>query len=90
TTLVGLAATDRWRATADPIGATDDPAAVLRSRADRHIARQLGLPATGADGKFLAVRDLPAPKLAAVPPRFAGIDAELADYTSDLYTRLTE
>ncbi|MVU76013.1 relaxase domain-containing protein [Nocardia sp. ET3-3] len=90
TTLVGLAATDRWRVTADPIEATDDPAAVLRSRADRHIARQLALLATGAEGKFLAVRDLPAPKLASVPPRFAGIDAELADYTSDLYTRLTE
>ncbi|MFE2994840.1 MobF family relaxase [Nocardia sp. NPDC059246] len=90
TTLIGLAATDRWRVTADPIEATDDPAAVLRSRADRHIARQLGLLATDAEGKFLAVRDLPAPQLAAVPPRFAGIDAELADYTSDLYTRLTE
>lgn len=90
TTLVGLAATDRWRVTADPIDATDDPAAVLRSRADRHIARQLGLPATGADGKFRTVRDLPAPELAAVPPRYAGIDAELADYTSDLYTRLSE
>lgn len=90
TTLIGLAATDRWRATADPIEDTDDPAAVLRSRADRHIARQLGLPATGAEGKFLAVRDLPTPQLAALPPRFAGIDAELADYTSDLYTRLSE
>ncbi|MGW4242950.1 MobF family relaxase [Nocardia sp. NPDC004722] len=90
TTLVGLTATDRWRATADPIDATDDPAAVLRSRADRHIARQLGLPAHNAEGKFLALRDLPAPELAAVPPRFAGIDAELADYTSNLYDRLTE
>ncbi|MGW4242634.1 MobF family relaxase [Nocardia sp. NPDC004722] len=89
-TLVGLAATDRWRTTIDPIDATDNPAAVLRSRADRHIARQLGLPTTGTEGKFLAVRDLPAPELAAVPPRFAGIDAELADYTSDLYTRLSE
>lgn len=90
TTLVGLAATDRWRATADLIADTDDPAAVLRSRADRHIVRQLGLPAIGTDGKFRAVRDLPAPELATVPPRFAGIDAELADYTSDLYARLTE
>ncbi|GAB2554759.1 MobF family relaxase [Nocardia heshunensis] len=90
TTLVGLTATDRWRVTVDPIDETDDPAAVLRSRADRHIARQLGLPAHGAEGTFLAVRDLPAPELAAAPPRFAGIDAELADYTSDLYDRLTE
>ncbi|GAB2531800.1 MobF family relaxase [Nocardia heshunensis] len=90
TTLVGLVATDRWRATADPIEDTDDPAAVLRSRADRHIARQLGLPAQGTEGKFLAMRDLPAPELATLPPRFAGIDAELADYARNLYARLND
>ncbi|MBL1080302.1 relaxase domain-containing protein [Nocardia sp. 2] len=89
-TLVGLIATDRWRATIDGLDDTDDPAAVLRARADRHIARQLGYPARSSDGPFRTLRDLPEPELPALPPRHPGVDAELADYAADLRTRLAD
>ncbi|MET9489984.1 MobF family relaxase [Nocardia sp. NPDC006630] len=89
TTLVGLIATDRWRATDETLDETGDPAAVLRARADRHIARLLGLPARGSECKFSAVRDLQVPELPALPPRHPGMDSELADYAAALYERLS-
>ncbi|WP_331723133.1 MobF family relaxase [Nocardia sp. NBC_00511] len=87
--LIGLIATDRWRAPDDALEDTGDPAAVLRARADLHIARQLGRAARGPDGPFLTVRDLASDDLAAPPPRYPGGDAELADYVSALHARLT-
>ncbi|MGX1806055.1 MobF family relaxase [Nocardia sp. NPDC055321] len=84
-TLVGLIATDRWRIDDERLSDTDDPAAVLRWRADSHIGRRLG---RTYEDRFLTVRDLPAPELAPVPARHPGTDTELADYAADLRTRL--
>ncbi|WP_067828588.1 MobF family relaxase [Nocardia inohanensis] len=88
-TMVGLIATDRWRATAETLSDIDDPAAVLRARADRHIARELHYPARKGEGRFLTLRDLDPVDLPAVPARHPGVDAELADYAAELRTRLT-
>ncbi|WP_067723455.1 MobF family relaxase [Nocardia yamanashiensis] len=87
---VGLIATDRWRATAETLTDTDDPAAVLRARADRHIARTLSYPARRGEGRFLALRDLEPVDLPTVPARHPGVDAELADYAAELFARLSD
>ncbi|MEV6071984.1 MobF family relaxase [Nocardia sp. NPDC052001] len=87
--LVGLIATDRWRATDDGLPDTEDPAAVLRARADRHIARQIGRISHAGTERFRTLRDLPAPELAPVPARYPGMDTELADYLTQLTERLS-
>lgn len=84
-TLVGLITTDRWRSTDQKLSDTDDPASVLRWRADSHIGRRLG---HKYEDRFFALRDLPALELAPIPARHPGMDTELADYTADLRTRL--
>ncbi|WP_067694600.1 MobF family relaxase [Nocardia jejuensis] len=87
--LVGLIATDRWRATEDGLPDTEDPAAVLRARADRHIARAIGRISEAGTDRFRALRDLPGLDVPPVPARYPGIDAELADFADELHDRLS-
>jgi len=78
----------------DPLTGARDPAAVLRSRADRWIAdhtpdRDAVSVGDTRPGGFRALRDLPTPEATVLTPaRHPGMDTDLADHADRLARRI--